>query len=1031
MRRKKALYIGHLYHQKTQSTKFLKSLLEENYDMDYSAFDPYTGDYQESFGICETDYDYLICFQIMPDRIYLDKKYSYRKGILFPMYDATIDLKDDLWAEYKDFLIISFSKALCCKLQGLGIEYKYIQYFPKPHECFAEGKKDAVFFWQRRENINLNTLAQVLGDSEISQVRLHVAMDPEQSFKEYKNSLNAKVIKSEWFEKKEEMQERIEGCSLYMASRRYEGIGMGFLEAMGMGRCVIAPDEGTMNEYIQDGVNGYLYDFDAPKPIKTDHIREIQKNAYQTIKQGYERWCIESKNIIKWIDQSIQTPKVTVFTYVERVSSRINKVAIRQCMESVHRQTYNNVSHMVILESDDQELMGILAPYIKMGWIQVFIGTGKGKYGEYGAAIWKTDGFYAIFLDCNSCFTDIRSIDEYVSYIQQQNCDYCYSDCQIWNVYGCETGTLIPVQEALFAYSAYNYQAAIYKIHVIKHENALSGNYLRAGDFELECTLFFGGYKAAYLPHAYVAVRSIVSEEDNFKRKEELAQIYSNLYGLEWDKFYLQLTKLSYNRMLSKDMYRHICNCIKGHATDRTLFALTEVNGEYKVIGPRIVCPEYFEEQEPLVTVVTVTYNVITMGREKTFRQCIESIHEQTYSRIEHLVIDGNSNDGTLEIIQEYADKGWLRYISEPDQGVWDAMRKGMQEAKGKYINFLNTDDLFARKESVALAVGELQKQNADYFFSLTNRIEKDGDAESAKPLLDYYGNEETVWWGKGMCHQSMYVKTDVMKEMDTFNADIDISFDNYLMLQLVFNKKKAAYLEMPLVTFRMGGISAAEDVQDTFAAYFYECCGKKFGMTLGECRSIWLLKCLEEKDLQYNLRLLQKIDRREWRDYFAEQLIKLIPGAQTSSLDNGLEESRMAFDKLSEQYRRLEKRSNKFVDYFKVLNLWMKKKKEHISVHGYLAGLGIRRIAVYGVGELGERLYEELENSDIEIAYGIDNNTSRNYHQLPVRSLTQDLEEVQVIIVTPVADYEDIRSRIKQVTDCTVISLKDIIQNM
>ena len=111
-------------------------------------------------------------------------------------------------------------------------------------------------------------------------------------------------------------------------------------------------------------------------------------------------------------------------------------------MESVHRQTYNNVSHMVILESDDQELMGILAPYIKMGWIQVLIGTGKGKYGEYGAAIWKTDGFYAIFLDCNSCFTDIRSIDEYVSYIQQQNCDYCYSDCQIWNVYGCETGAV-------------------------------------------------------------------------------------------------------------------------------------------------------------------------------------------------------------------------------------------------------------------------------------------------------------------------------------------------------------------------------------------------------------------------------------------------------------------------------------------------------------------------------------------------------------------------------------------------------------
>ena len=72
----------------------------------------------------------------------------------------------------------------------------------------------------------------------------------------------------------------------------------------------------------------------------------------------------------------------------------------------------------------------------------------------------------------------------------------------------------------------------------------------------------------------------------------------------------------------------------------------------------------------PKITVITATFNLIKDKREKFFRQCVESVHNQTYANIEHLVMDGASKDGTLDLIKEYEDKGWLKCYSEPDKGM-------------------------------------------------------------------------------------------------------------------------------------------------------------------------------------------------------------------------------------------------------------------------------------------------------------------------------------------------------------------------
>lgn len=107
----------------------------------------------------------------------------------------------------------------------------------------------------------------------------------------------------------------------------------------------------------------------------------------------------------------------------------------------------------------------------------------------------------------------------------------------------------------------------------------------------------------------------------------------------------------------------------------------------------------------PLVTVV------IKSRREKYIRQCIECVHNQTYPNIEHLIIDC-----ILDIFKDYP---WLKVFSEPYKGIYDAMNKGVAKASGKYIVFLNSDDLWHDNSAVEENVKVLEENKADFLCSL------------------------------------------------------------------------------------------------------------------------------------------------------------------------------------------------------------------------------------------------------------------------------------------------------------------------
>ena len=282
------------------------------------------------------------------------------------------------------------------------------------------------------------------------------------------------------------------------------------------------------------------------------------------------------------------------------------------------------------------------------------------------------------------------------------------------------------------------------------------------------------------------------------------------------------------------------------------------------------------KNSSPLITVVTPTYNLIQAGRTETFKQCIESVHQQTYNNIEHIIIDGASSDGTLELIQEYVDKGWCTCFSEPDDGLWNALHKGHQRAKGQFVNIMNSDDYFCRTDAIEIAVNALVKNNADWFFSEGMIVFEDN---STKPFpTSLYG----VFSCQGILHQTMLVRTDILGAINPFHSS-HITRENYLMLLLIINRFKYAYSKKTLVHYRTGGFSTeygGENFTNTvndFGKYFHNNIGQFWGMTEDECCSMLAWQCFSVNGIRYSYRISKKLRIRGLRYSFRKKLIVFV----------------------------------------------------------------------------------------------------------------------------------------------------------
>lgn len=300
--KKRMAFVDLAFHQRTKSTLELIEVFQRHFQVDIY-WDSGILDFQQ---IAKQRYDTVVFFQKMYGTRKLDSLNA--KNIIFiPMYDDVMGITDAYWRQFGQVKFLNFSKMLHEKLLQLGLKSRYIQYYvpaPKLPNPVTSFKGLSGFFWQRTNYIRWSTIKILIQNVSIEKFHLHSAVDPPNHIFEKPSDEDIKkygITISDWFPGKEAYLTLVDSAKLFFAPRPFEGIGMSFLEAMAMGKCVIAPDLPTMNEYIQDGENGLLYDPKKPVPLDFSQADQIGMKARVSSEEGYRTWKEAEKGLIQFI----------------------------------------------------------------------------------------------------------------------------------------------------------------------------------------------------------------------------------------------------------------------------------------------------------------------------------------------------------------------------------------------------------------------------------------------------------------------------------------------------------------------------------------------------------------------------------------------------------------------------------------------------------------------------------------------------------------------------------------------------------
>ena len=217
-----------------------------------------------------------------------------------------------------------------------------------------------------------------------------------------------------------------------------------------------------------------------------------------------------------------------------------------------------------------------------------------------------------------------------------------------------------------------------------------------------------------------------------------------------------------------------------------------------------------------MISIITATYNAA-----ETLCDCLECVKGQTSPDIEHILIDGGSTDNTMEIVEEYRDNLAL-VISEPDNGIYDAMNKGLELATGEVIGILNSDDFYPDHDTLARVAEaftdpEVEACYGDLLYVTENAgAEKGGwSAGDNFKTVRYWksGNytPEKFYWGWMVPHPTFFVRRSVYERFGNFNLELGSAADYEIMVRfLVKHRIKTAYIPEVLVKMRTGGVSNA-----------------------------------------------------------------------------------------------------------------------------------------------------------------------------------------------------------------------------
>ncbi|MFM9840743.1 MAG: glycosyltransferase family 2 protein [Cyclobacteriaceae bacterium] len=204
------------------------------------------------------------------------------------------------------------------------------------------------------------------------------------------------------------------------------------------------------------------------------------------------------------------------------------------------------------------------------------------------------------------------------------------------------------------------------------------------------------------------------------------------------------------------------------------------------------------------ISLLTVSFNSAS-----TIQDTIESIRSQDYKNIEYIAVDGNSKDGTVEIIKSY-DSFISKWISEPDKGIYDAMNKAIQLATGDVVGILNSDDFYSTNTIISQVAEAFTDEKVDVVFGDLVFV----DPNNLNKIVRKYSSAKwhPTKFARGFmpAHPTVFIRRKYYEQFGLFKTDYKIAADYELLIRFLYvHKLKYKYLPITMVKMRRGGVSS------------------------------------------------------------------------------------------------------------------------------------------------------------------------------------------------------------------------------
>ena len=215
------------------------------------------------------------------------------------------------------------------------------------------------------------------------------------------------------------------------------------------------------------------------------------------------------------------------------------------------------------------------------------------------------------------------------------------------------------------------------------------------------------------------------------------------------------------------------------------------------------------------VSIITVSYN-----SAKTIGDTISSVRKQSYKNIEYIVVDGNSTDGTVEIVKQFLDSSKdvsqddlqgvvTKFLCEKDKGIYDAMNKGLALATGDIIGVLNSDDFYCSNDVIEQVVRAFQEKETDCLYGDLNYVDPIDTSRIVRKWRSGAYLRKNFLNGWMPPHPTFFVKKSCYENFGTFNTQFKSAADYELMLRFLFKEScSAQHLPKVMIHMRAGGVS-------------------------------------------------------------------------------------------------------------------------------------------------------------------------------------------------------------------------------